>query len=408
MVRARMSIVSIFILVFALGDLFWWRRAHRTLRSTPGRSAVAIFAIAQLGESGCSSRVAGRAANGIGSFRSRGCRSSIFGIFAETVALAPRLSGAGLGRGCWAARRRGSGWPGQPRTRACPAGNFFRPPARRRPQFSAIGGVAGALPQLDDFRVRRLDVPVNGLPLVLEGLTIAHVSDIHVGRFTQGRVLERIVAETNALAADMILCTGDLINFALRDLPVALDVMKGLRAPHGVHVCEGNHDLIEDGPAFERRTRDAGVNLLVNETVTLAVRGTPVQILGQRWGGPPGTANRASAYGDPAIAASARQLLTSRDPDAFPILLAHHPHAFDYAADIPLTLAGHTHGGQVMFTKNVGFGPWLFRYWSGWYRRHGRTLVVSNGAGNWFPLRINARAEIALLTLRAFSETPRA
>ncbi len=94
------------------------------------------------------------------------------------------------------------------------------------------------------------------------------------------------------------------------------------------------------------------------------------------------------------------ELLAQRQTDAFPILLAHHPHAFDYAKDVPLTLAGHTHGGQLMVTKNFGFGPALYRYWSGLYRKKDRALVVSNGTGNWFPLRTRAPAEIIHLTLR--------
>ena len=96
-------------------------------------------------------------------------------------------------------------------------------------------------------------------------------------------------------------------------------------------------------------------------------------------------------------------VLAQQRGDAFPILLAHHPHAFDpaAAAGIPLTLAGHTHGGQLMLTNSIGFGPQMYRYWSGPYRKDdGASLVVSNGVGNWFPLRINAPAEIIHLTLR--------
>ncbi len=102
------------------------------------------------------------------------------------------------------------------------------------------------------------------------------------------------------------------------------------------------------------------------------------------------------------LASNLEQMLPGRDPDAFTILLAHHPHAFDpaAAAGIPLTLTGHTHGGQLMLTKDIGAGPAMFRYWSGLYRKGKRALVVSNGVGNWFPLRINAPAEIAHLTLR--------
>jgi predicted MPP superfamily phosphohydrolase len=83
-------------------------------------------------------------------------------------------------------------------------------------------------------------------------------------------------------------------------------------------------------------------------------------------------------------------------------LLAHHPHAFERAAElgIPLTFAGHTHGGQLMVTQGLGAGPAMFRYWSGMYQKLGRVLVVGNGTGNWFPLRVNAPAEIIHLTLR--------
>ena len=93
-------------------------------------------------------------------------------------------------------------------------------------------------------------------------------------------------------------------------------------------------------------------------------------------------------------------LRRQRDPKAFPIVLAHHPHAFDFADEFPLMLSGHTHGGQLMLAEDVGFGPWMFRYWSGEYRKPDRALVVSNGTGNWFPVRINAPAEVIHLTLK--------
>src|SRR2546421_5506017 len=93
-----------------------------------------------------------------------------------------------------------------------------------------------------------------------------------------------------------------------------------------------------------------------------------------------------------------------RNRDQFQILLAHHPHAFDpaAAAGIPLTLSGHTHGGQLMLNERLGAGPVMFRYWSGLYRKpDGNALFVSNGVGNWFPLRLHAPAEIVHLTLRS-------
>jgi peptide-methionine (R)-S-oxide reductase len=100
--------------------------------------------------------------------------------------------------------------------------------------------------------------------------------------------------------------------------------------------------------------------------------------------------------------ASLRLLLSQRNPEAFPILLAHHPHDFDpaAAAGLPLTLSGHTHGGQIMLTETIGVGPARFRYWTGPYAHGDARLFVSNGLGSWFPLRVNAPAEITHLTLR--------
>ena len=269
------------------------------------------------------------------------------------------------------------------------------------PLVTAIGtGVA--LPQLDHFRVRRIDIPLAGLPPALEGLTIAHVTDIHVGRFTGGRVLNAIVEQTNQLKADLVLLTGDLINHALSDLDAGLDLVKKLDPRYARAMCEGNHDLIEDRREFETRTKRSGVTLLVNESTTVTIKGQRVQLMGLRWGSGVVGATRAQDRGDEAIRTSMAQLLAQRRDDSFPILLAHHPHAFDPASEagIPLTLAGHTHGGQLMLNDRVGFGPAMYRYWSGLYRKNDSALVVSNGVGNWFPLRVNAPAEIVHITLR--------
>ena len=253
-----------------------------------------------------------------------------------------------------------------------------------------------AMTQLNSFRVRRFELPVAGLPRDLDGLTIAQVSDIHVGRFTSGRVLREMAEKTNALGADLVLLTGDLINDALADLPEGLDIVRSIHARHGLCMIEGNHDLIENGAEFERVVRKSGIPFLLDESVVLTIRGCALQLLGLRWGH--------SVHGkrDGEISESVAKLLQQRRDDAFPILLAHHPHAFDAAAaaGVPLVLAGHTHGGQLMLNNRAGFGPEMFRYWSGLYTRGRSRMIVSNGVGNWFPLRVNAPAEIVHITLR--------
>jgi len=264
------------------------------------------------------------------------------------------------------------------------------------PPLLTGGAVGRAMSQIHHFRINRVELPVAKLPRELDGLTIAQVSDLHIGRFTRPGMLPAIADATNSLRADLVMLTGDLIDLTLSDLPAGLDFVRRLDPRGGLFVIEGNHDLIESPFAFESRLKQGGVPLLVDESSIVNVRGRPVQVLGMSWG-------RGDAYHVGAMS----RLNPLRQPDAFPILLAHHPHAFDPAAavGIPLTLSGHTHGGQIMLNERLGVGPVMFRYWSGLYRKNDSSLFVSNGVGNWFPLRIAAPAEIVHLTLRSAQPT---
>src|SRR2546430_1410917 len=253
-----------------------------------------------------------------------------------------------------------------------------------------------AMAQLSEVRVRRFVLSIVDLPKELDGMTIAQVSDMHVGRFTHGEVLQKTVRVVNEMRADLVLLTGDLINDALADLDAGLELARKMEARFGLAMIEGNHDLIEDPAEFETRVKASGIPFLLDRSTIIRVRGFPVQLLGLSW-------TRVRGEGrDAAISAAVKKLLEQRTADAFAILMAHHPHAFDAAAEeqMPLTLSGHTHGGQLMLNERLGFGPAMFRYWSGLYTRGQSNLIVSNGVGNWFPLRVNAPAEIVHLTLR--------
>ncbi len=259
------------------------------------------------------------------------------------------------------------------------------------PALATIGTTLYSLPRLRRFRLREMTIFLPDLPTALDGIRIAHLTDTHVGKFTKDSVLDDLVAETNRLDADLILFTGDLIDNRLLDLPASIAMLKQMRAKSGLYIIEGNHDLFDNPENFRRGVREAGLNFLRDEAATVSVRGVAVQILGIAW-------NRDDAD----LAHSVDTVHALRDPAAYPLLLTHHPHAFDRARELgyPLTLAGHTHGGQLMITGDLGAGAILFRYWTGLYRKKHSQLVVSNGAGNWFPLRVNAPAEIIHLTLR--------
>lgn len=295
----------------------------------------------------------------------------------------------------WSRRRRQAGTASSDDRTGWSRREFIGFAAAMAPLFFTLSLSSIALAQLSHFRTRKFVLLIRDLPPELDGTTIAHVSDMHVGRFTSGRVLRKMVSAINELRADLVLVTGDLINDSMAVLDDSFNLVREMEGRFGTYMIEGNHDLIENGPEFERRSKASGIPFLLDESAIVPVRGASVQLLGLSW-------TRAHEKRDEAITRSVRKLLDQRNAGVFPILLAHHPHAFDAAAEahIPLTLSGHTHGGQLMLNEQLGFGPALFRYWSGLYTRGESKLMVSNGVGNWFPLRINAPAEIIHLTLR--------
>jgi predicted MPP superfamily phosphohydrolase len=268
------------------------------------------------------------------------------------------------------------------------------------------GAVAKAMTQLDEFRIREITVRLPQLPAGLEGLTIAHVTDTHVGRFTHGATIETIVERVNALKADLVLHTGDLINDSLGDLPLAADMMSRFRGRLGTYIVEGNHDLFESRSGFAKGLEARGVRLIANDAVTLQVGNDKLQLLGLQWGPSDVEDIRTSRGRGAMLDEHMASIEKFRDPQAFQVLLAHHPHAFDNARanGVPLTLAGHTHGGQLNLVEGVGAATGSYKYITGLYDRTDANgdrsaCIVGNGTGNWFPLRINAPAEVIKITL---------
>jgi predicted MPP superfamily phosphohydrolase len=278
---------------------------------------------------------------------------------------------------------------------------------------AALTGVS--LAERGDFRVRSVELTVPNLPADLDGLTIAHLTDLHAGAFLPLETIPRLIEATNAMRADLVVFTGDLIDRGqMNRLDEGLTLLRGVDPRHGLVIIEGNHDLFDDSDKFEAAMAEFGDRFIIEGQKVFEVpsKRTPgkhvaVQFLGIPWGeriadetfGRPHTIRKNSAE---ETSAAVQRVAALRRADAFPILLAHHPHAFDTAVDckLPLTLSGHTHGGQVMLTENIGAGPLRFKYWSGVHERDGCQLVISNGIGAWFPLRVNAPAEILRITLR--------
>jgi uncharacterized protein len=253
----------------------------------------------------------------------------------------------------------------------------------------SLAGIGMA--QIGKFRIKPYNLALAGWPRELDGYTITVVADVHAGAFSTQKMLDDIANATNRLRSDLVLLAGDLINIDRADLPSALNMVLRMNAPDGVYMIQGNHDVIEGPDRFNHAVRRRGIKLLVDQSATIVPvrRPMPFQLLGTRW--------TDGSYRDMSVNYTA----SLRDPNLFAIMLAHHPHSWDMAAanGIPLVISGHTHGGQIMLTKDIGAGPLRFKYWTGRYDTPNSTLIVSNGVGNWFPLRINAPAEILQLTL---------
>jgi len=236
------------------------------------------------------------------------------------------------------------------------------------------------------------------LPPGLEGLRIAHLSDVHAGIHMLGEKMEGIVAQTNALRPDLIVQTGDMIDISPSFIPDYVRAFRDLQAPLGVVTVLGNHDRYTGEDAVIRGVRDAGQVFVQNGAHVIEHRGAALALVGiddpRNW--------RADDPQDADLDLALRR--TPGANEAFRILLAHRPGAFDGAAPrgIPLTLAGHIHGGQF-YLPVIGWSPGrlITKYVMGHFRQGASQLYVSRGIGVvGVPLRVFVPPEIALFELR--------
>ena len=245
------------------------------------------------------------------------------------------------------------------------------------------------------LRVIPVDVPIADLPAAFDGLRIAQITDLHAGMTIGRELVERVAAATEALGADLIAVTGDLIDGPVADLRDAVAPLARLRAPYGVFFCSGNHEYYNGDPlGWFELYRQMGFTVLLNEHRVISRNGAQLVVAG---------VTDLSAGGMiPGGASDIGSALAGAPAGAVRLLLAHQPLSVDAAskAGVALQLSGHTHGGQ--FVPWTWFVPLQQPYLAGLHRHGGTWIYVSRGAGYWGPpLRLGVPAEVTLLTLRS-------
>ncbi|HAM50695.1 MAG TPA: hypothetical protein DCP92_08400 [Nitrospiraceae bacterium] len=268
------------------------------------------------------------------------------------------------------------------------------------------------------YHIEKVEVPIANLPKNLEGLRIVQLSDIHIGDFMPRLEVRRAVEMANKLNADLVVVTGDFISRDDDPIQDCISELSRLRAPLGIWGCNGNHEVYtEMEDRSQKLFQQYGMRLLRQESAELQWHGGKINLIGVDY------------QGGRRFSGKERQLLHGTDSlirkDIPNILLSHNPNTFYRAAElgIELSLAGHTHGGQVgieivdhqwspaRFVTKFVAGPYYLPLGNDAHSgEYGATspgpksaaLYVNRGLGTFgMPVRLGVPPEITLLTLRS-------
>lgn len=258
----------------------------------------------------------------------------------------------------------------------------------------ASGGVTGFgmwrafhEPVLSEVAVR-----LPGLPRALDGYTIVHLSDIHVGPVIQRRFMEELVARCDALRPDLVCITGDLVDGHVASLAPAVSALRDLKTRHGTYFVTGNHEYYWSHAKWADALERMDIHVLRNRHVRIGDAAASFDLVGvDDW-----AARKTGAGYD------LEKAIAGRDAERAAVLLAHQPSNWEEAAKagMGLQLSGHTHGGQFFpFTLAVSA---IWQHDAGHFQQGDSHLYVSRGTGFWGPpLRVGSPPEIVKVTLMA-------
>ncbi|MCH9030765.1 MAG: metallophosphoesterase [candidate division Zixibacteria bacterium] len=266
------------------------------------------------------------------------------------------------------------------------------------PALAMTSGVAGVLGSYSSVKVFELPLRFPNLSPDLEGFRILHLCDLHLGLFYTLNNLEELTLELEKEKIDLIVVVGDFAD-RLDQLPDALRLIAALNPRYGAFATLGNHEYYR-GIKQVYRTFNAGpIPLLVNSGEKIQVGASSIYVGGaddpvsMRWGA------KYDSFYDETVERSMRD----SESESFKLLLTHRPWAFEVAAKsgVDLSLAGHTHGGQVGFMGKSVFDVFNKNsYLWGEFEIGQNKLYTSSGIGHWFPFRLGCPTEAPIITLR--------
>jgi uncharacterized protein len=260
--------------------------------------------------------------------------------------------------------------------------------------FVPVAGTGFGIVHHNRFRVSEVPVPIPNLPKDLDGLRIVQITDIHLSQFLSEREFAAAIDMANETRANLALVTGDLITRRGDPLDACLRQLARLRADAGVLGCLGNHEVYAHAEDYvTTQGRRVGIEFLRHQSklfqfgsAALNFAGVDYQKMGSRY----------LAGAERLTVPGAVNILLSHNPDVFPVAAAQGYH---------LTIAGHTHGGQVDFEilhQHVNVARYFTPYVRGLYRHEKSSVYVSTGLGTiGVPVRIGAPPEISVLRLCA-------
>jgi len=258
----------------------------------------------------------------------------------------------------------------------------------RRYFFRAATAAAGAAPFLGamygfaaerlNYQVRRVEIPMHNLPPALDGMKIVQISDVHLSSYMSRAQVRRAVDMANDLGADLAVVTGDLITGMGDSIADCIEEVRRLHAPLGTWGCNGNHEIyarVEDEAAY--RYSQAGMKLLRHENAQITFKGARFNLIGVDY-----QRERTSRGQRQQTLAGVEPLVRRDMPN---ILLSHNPNSFNRAAElgIELSLAGHTHGGQIqveILDHRLSPARFITDYIAGLYQRPLFSAAVNDRA----------------------------